>query len=158
MNLKNHETPIHPSKLPLPMAQVPKHLNLLAATTTSALLILHRVTPSCMSTGNGIIIGCSWYLARQFLESLAFGLWYQGSCEYAAQHEQGKNLHDMVKPRGSIFSGRAACAKGPEDGLSNNSADFARSGRETVRGAAVTSGEAFTGHDKSSCIGAYRPC
>lgn len=92
--------------------------------------------------------------AREFLEGLALGLGNQESGEDTAKHEESKNLHDVLEPRGVGGTSRSATVnERPEDTLSNDGADFARGSRETVRGGTVASREAFSRHDEGGGIG-----
>ncbi len=108
-----------------------------------------------MPTTHRVIIRRPRDLTRQLLEGLALGLGDQQRGKDAAQHEEGEDLHDVVEPgRGVGGCGRASGAEGPEDDLGDDGADFARGGREAVRGGAVAGREAFTGDDEGCSVGA----
>lgn len=112
-----------------------------------------------MPAADRIVVGRARHLARQFLESLALSLRDEQGGEDAEQHEEREDLHHVVEPRGGGCAGgtrgRAAGPQRTEDGLRNDGAHFARSGREAVRRGAVAGRETFAWHDESGCVGAY---
>lgn len=114
-----------------------------------------------MPAADWIVIRRAGHLARQFLERLALRLWDEQGGEDTEQHEERKDLHHVVEPRGGGVAARArGCAARPqraEDRLCNDGANLARRGREAVRRGAVPGGETFARHDESGCVRAYQP-
>lgn len=111
-----------------------------------------------MPSHDGIIIPRPRNLPRQLLQRLPLRLRDQKRGEQPAQHEQRKDLHDVVQPRRGVAARRAregaARAQGPEDALRDDGADFPARGREAVRGGAVARREALAGHDEGGGVGA----
>jgi hypothetical protein len=76
--------------------------------------------------------------AGEFLEGPALGLGNEEGGEETAQHEEGKNLHDVVDPgRGTFACGIRLCASSAERSeydLGNDGTDFARGGGDAMGG------------------------
>ena len=109
------------------------------------LLLLTRIVPRNRHAAreSGIVLRSAGNLASKLLESLALGLGDQESGEATEKHEESVNLHDMVEPWGLVLGGGAAGAKGTDEDLSDDGADFAGGGGDTVRGGAVAGWEAW---------------
>ena len=106
-----------------------------------------------MASSDGVVIGSSGYLPSQFLKGLTLGLRDEERGEDTAQHEESKDLHDMVEPWGGGGTlGSASGTKGTEHALGDDGADLARGGRQTVRGRAVAGGEALAGYDEGGGV------
>lgn len=97
---------------------------------------------------HGVVFRGAGDFACELLERLALGFGDQESGEDAQQHEQGKDLQDVVQPGAGVGLGRTASAERSESGLCDDGTDFARCGGDTVACRTVTSGEALAGHDK----------
>lgn len=102
-----------------------------------------------MPSSDRIVILRTWNLTGKLLESLPLGLRYKQCSEDTTQHEECEDLHDVIEPGRRVRLGRIAFGtEWSKDSLGNDSADFARSGRQTVRGGAVASWETFTRYDE----------
>lgn len=100
-------------------------------------------------------------LSGKLLKSLASSLGNQPRGAETEKHEQSKDLHDVVQPRGapsrvSLRERRVGAdgAKRTEDDLSNDGTDLSGSSRDTVGGGAIASGEALSGNDEGRGVGA----
>lgn len=81
-------------------------------------------------TGAGILL-----IARQLFEGLSLGLGNAQRGEDTEEHEEGVDLHDVVLVWvGTCFGGGALGAELGDTGLSNDGADLAHAGGETVGG------------------------
>ena len=108
-----------------------------------------------MAGALGIVVGGAGNLASKLLKSLALGLGNEKGGEDTAQHEEGEDLHDVVEPRRRIGGGWVTLgSERSEDSLSNNGADLARGGRQTVGGGSVTCREAFSRNNEGGGVGA----
>lgn len=108
------------------------------------------------SAADGVKVGRARDLARQFLERLPLRFRNQEGEEDTAEHEKGKDFHDVVEPwRGIGRGGVTPNTEGPEDNLGDNGADLTGGGGETVGGGAVTRRETFAGYDEGGCVGAW---
>lgn len=105
-----------------------------------------------MSTKSRVVVGRARNLTSKFFESLAFRLGDQQRREDTAEHEESKDLHDVVEPRGGVGLGRATGTQRTEDALRDDGTDFAGGGGDTVRGGTVASREAFTRNDESGGV------
>ena len=102
-----------------------------------------------MSGALWIVIASAGDFTSQLLESLPLGLRDQEGSEAAAQHEESKDLHHVVKPWGWVGCGRMALGpERPEDALSDDGTDFTRGSGDTVGSRAVSSREAFARDDE----------
>lgn len=96
-------------------------------------------------------------LPRQILQRFPLRLRDQEGGEEAAEHEEGEDLHDVVEPGRIVGSGGCtSLAKGPQNDLRDDGADFAGCGADAVGCGAVAGREAFAGDDKGGCVGAWR--
>lgn len=90
-----------------------------------------------MPTAYWVVVRCAWNLTRELFQSLALGFRDEQSGKDTQDHEQGKDLHDVVEPWGRSRTGGAGfCAASSErakDGLRDDGTNLARSGGETVR-------------------------
>jgi len=89
-------------------------------------------------------------LSRELLERLALGFGNQEGGEDARQHEQGEDLEDVFDEG----VGTTNVTETSETDLGNDSPEFTRSGRDTVCGGTVTSGECLSRNDESGGVGA----
>lgn len=118
------------------------YLNLLRAVCGSvcaAARTLRVVPESCaMPAAYWVVVPRAWNLTCELFESFALRFRDEQSGKDAQQHEEGKDLHDVVEPWGRGRTGGAGfCAAGSErakDGLRDDGTNLARSGRETMRG------------------------
>lgn len=101
-----------------------------------------------------IIVLGTGNLAREFFKGLPLGFGNQQSGEDTAKHEKREDLHDVVEPWVRvIFRYMTFGTQRSEDCLSDDGADLATGGAEAVGCAAVTSREAFTGHNERRGVG-----
>jgi len=108
-------------------------------------VLTRRLSLGYMTTNKVLLV-----LSGQLFERLSLGLGNQQRRENACQHEEGEDLENMVDE--SI--GTTDITKTGEADLGNNSSKFARSGRDTVGGRTVTSGEDLAGDNESGGVGA----
>lgn len=103
-----------------------------------------------------VIVSRTRDLAGQLLERLPLRLRDQKRGEDTAEHEERKDLHDVVEPgRGGRPWGCAPGPERPEDALGDDGADLSGRGGETVRGGAVARWETFTGCDEGGGVRAW---
>lgn len=108
------------------------------------------------SAGAGVVVGRARNLSCQLLERLPLRLRDQQRGEETAEHEKGKDFHDVVEPwRGVGRGGVAPDTQGSEDNLGDDGADLTGGGRETVRCGTVARGETFAGYDEGGCVGTW---
>lgn len=85
-----------------------------------------------------VVVRRAWNLTRELFEGLSLCFRDEQSGEDTQEHEEGKDLHDMVEPwgRGRTRGAgcRAASSERAKDGLRDDGTNLARSGRETMRG------------------------
>lgn len=106
-----------------------------------------------MSRRLWVVVGGAGHFTSQFLQRLALCLGDKQGGEDAAKHEESENLHNMVQPwRCVIGSYMALCSQRSKDSLRNNSSHLTRCGGDTVRGRAVSSGEAFSWNNESGGV------
>lgn len=102
-----------------------------------------------------IELGSTLNLTGQLFESLALRLRNQESCEDTREHEDGVNLHDVVKPWGGRRPRRGTTgAERSNENLGNNGTDLASGRGDTVGAAAVAGWEALSWDDEGGCVGA----
>ena len=65
-----------------------------------------------------------WNFTSKLLESLALSLGNEQRSEDTAEHEERKDLHDVVDPGVGVCLGSASCTEGAEHDLSDNSTDL----------------------------------
>lgn len=104
----------------------------------------------------GVILLGAWNLSSELLESLALGLGDEEGGEDADEHEESEDLHDVVEPWGAVGGGSTAGVQGAEGDLSDDSANLARSSRDTVGSGSVAGREAFTWYNEGSSVGTWR--
>ncbi len=120
------------------------------------LLLAPPVVDRAVPNIRRVVVTRPRHLARQLLERLALGLGDEERGEDAAQHEQRKDLHDVVEPGGCGGAWwSAALAQRAEDALRDDGANFAGGGGYAVGGRAVACWEAFAGDDEGSRVGAW---
>ncbi len=89
-----------------------------------------------MPGGEGIVVGRAGNLARELFQGLPLRLWDQDGGEDTAEHEKSEDLHDVVEPWRLCGSGGVGCsaagAKRTKDDLSDDGADLAGCGGDTV--------------------------
>ena len=91
-----------------------------------AVLFAALPVPGGMSAAYWVVVGGAGNLAREFFERLSLGLGDEEGGEDTAQHEEGENLHDMVKPWGCVRTwGSTFCSKGAKDDLGDDGTDLA---------------------------------
>ena len=142
----------------LPLLQIPlDHLNLFLTPVGCALRTSLFTLPirnrSVMTRSDRIIVCSARNLTRKLLQSLPLRLRNEECGEETAQHEEGKNLHHVIKPRRLGRAGWCTLlTQRAEDTLSDYGSNFARGSRYAVRGRAVACWEAFSGNDERGCI------
>lgn len=128
--------------------------NIVVALLTSDLIRRVRVHTLRMTTSeDGVVLWSARDLAGELLESETLGLGDEQSGEATSQHEQGVDFEDVVEPWGGVGLGGAASTEGSERSLSDDGADLAGGGGDTVAGGAVAGWEAFTRDDEGGCVG-----
>lgn len=94
--------------------------------------------------------------AGQLLQSPSLGFRNQEGDQGPAQHEERKDLHEMVQPGATIRAAavlRSALVQQVRgDDLGNNSTNLARTRTQTVTRASVARGIAFTGDDEGGGV------
>ena len=95
----------------------------------------------------------------EVLEGLSLGLGNEHTGEDTGKHEYRVDLHDVVEPwagRGLVRAGgdRASSSERSNGGLSNDGANFAGTGRDTVGGRAVSGWETLARYNEGGCVGA----
>lgn len=99
------------------------------------LLLVRRVVDARHTTRQSrVILGGTRHLAGELLEGLALGLGDEEGGEDTAEHEQGVDLHDVVEPGALVGWSGAASAKGSDEDLGDNGADFSGGGGDAVGG------------------------
>ena len=96
-------------------------------------------------------------LTGELLKGLASGLWDEERGKDTAEHEESKNLHDMIDPwvagiADAVFLSTLDL-EWPKHDLCDNGTDLARSCGDTVGSRTVAGGEALAGNDESGSIG-----
>lgn len=100
-----------------------------------------------------IVLRRALHLSSQLLQRLPLRLRDQQRREDTAEHEERKDLQDMVQPRRRRASGRCATgSQGADEGLGEDGADFARGGGDAVGGGAVSGREAFAWYYEGCCV------
>lgn len=121
----------------------------------SVLLLAIRVGNGVPS-GMWIVVRSTWNLTSKLLESLTGSLWDQKRGTKTKQHDQRKDLHDVIDPwsgsRTSSSRWRADRLEWTEDNLCDNGTNLSGRGRDTVGGRAVTGWEDFSWHDEGSGV------
>lgn len=92
-------------------------------------------------------------VVREVLEGAALGLRDEESGKDTCKHESGIDLHDMIEPWVGILSSRTACTKWCNGSLSDDAANFAGSGGDTVGRRSVASWETLSWNNERSCVG-----
>lgn len=93
-------------------------------------------------------------LTRELLKSLAGSLGNEEGGGTAEKHEEGKDLEDVVEPRGGVGLGGTTGTETGNGTLTNDGTNLTGGGRDTVRGRTVTGREDFTRNDEGGCVGA----
>jgi hypothetical protein len=98
--------------------------------------LLRRLLARLIRNRGDVLAGAGILLiARQLFEGLSLGLGNAQRGEDAEEHEEGVDLHDVVLVRVSDrFGGGALGAELGDAGLSDDGADLAHAGGETVGG------------------------
>lgn len=105
------------------------------------------------SSLNIVAVSSIVVLAGELLKSLA-GCFGNEECGTAAEkHKEGKDLEDMVEPRGSIGLGGTASTETGNGTLANDGANLARGSRNTVRCRTVAGREDLAGNNKGGGVG-----
>lgn len=107
-----------------------------------------------VTSSRGVVLGCSGDLASKLLEGLALGLGDEEGGEDTAEHEESKDLEDVVQPRRSVSGGGATDTERTDESLGDDGTDLAGSGGDTVGSRSVASREALSGDDEGGGVGA----
>jgi hypothetical protein len=90
----------------------------------------------------------------EVLECAALGLRDKKSGKDTREHKGGEYLHNMVEPRAGVGGGWFTTdTEGRDSALSDDRADLAGCGGDTMRGRTVAGGKALAWHDKGGGIG-----
>ena len=100
----------------------------------------------------GVVLGCSGNLASELFKGLALGLRNEKRGEDTEEHEEGEDLEDVVEPGRGVGGSSTADTEGTDEDLSDDGTNFARGGRDTVRGGTVASREALAGNDEGGGV------
>lgn len=95
-------------------------------------------------------------LLGQLFEGLSLGLGNEEGDEESTEHEEGENLHDVVKPTsgGLTVSSTVVVNQSTNNDLGDNSSDLTSSGRDTVGRRSVSGGEHLSGNNEGGGVGA----
>jgi len=107
-----------------------------------------------VTSGLRVIVLGTRNLTSEFLEGLSLGLRNEQSGEDTAEHEEGKDLHDVVEPWGRVGRGWVTLgSERAEHALGDDGTNLAGGGRNTVRGRSVAGGETLARNDEGGRVG-----
>lgn len=85
-----------------------------------------------------VVVRCAWNLTRKLFESLALCFRDEQRGKDTQEHEEGKDLHNVIEPWGrSRTGGTGFCPASSErakDSLRDDGTNLTRSGRKSMRG------------------------